>query len=48
MPHILKVPIAYSLQSVYKVVCIYDKFSKPVALCRGKNAFYKLIKSILE
>ena len=32
----------------YKVVCIDDKFNKPVVLYRGKNAVYRLIKVILE
>ena len=32
----------------YKVVCTDDKFSKPVVLCRGKNAVNKSIKAILE
>ena len=30
-----------------KVVCIDDKFSKPVDLYRGKNAVYKFIDAIL-
>ena len=32
----------------YKVACIDNKFSKKVVLCRGKNAAYKFIKSILN
>ena len=31
----------------YKVVCIDNKFCKKVVLYRGKNAVYKIIKSIL-
>ena len=31
-----------------KVVCIDDKFSKKVVLCRGKGAVFKFIKSILS
>ena len=32
----------------YKVVCIDDRFSKPVVLYRGKNAVYRFVKAILE
>ena len=31
----------------YKVVCVDDKFSKPVVLYRGKNAVYRFIDAIL-
>ena len=30
----------------YKVVCVDDKFSKPVVLYRGKNAVYRFIETI--
>ena len=32
----------------YKVVCVDDNISKPVALYRGKNGVNKLIKAILK
>ena len=32
----------------YKVVCIGDKFSKPLVLYRGKNTINKFIKAILK
>ena len=32
----------------YKVVCIDDKFSKPVFLYKGKNVVNKFIKAILK
>ena len=32
----------------YKVLCIDDKFSKPIVVYRGKNAAYELIKAILK
>ena len=32
----------------YKVVCINDKFSKPIVVYRGKNAAYEFIKAILK
>ena len=32
----------------YKLVCIDDKYSKDVVLCRGKNAVYKFIQSIFN
>ena len=32
----------------YKLVCIDDKFSKPVLLYRGKYAIYNLIETFLE
>ena len=32
----------------YKVVCVNDKFSKEVALYRGKNAAYRFIKAIFK
>ena len=38
------VPFSFS----YKVVCIDDKFSKPIVVYRSENAAYKFIKAILE
>ena len=38
------VPCIYA----YKVVCINDRFSKPIVVYRGINAAYKFIKSILK
>ena len=38
------VPCSYA----FKVVCIDDKFSKPIVVYRGENAAYKFIKAILE
>ena len=32
----------------YKLVCVDDKFIKPIAVFRGKNATYKFIEAILE
>ena len=32
----------------YKVVCIDDRFSKPIVVFRGKTAAYKFIKAILN
>ena len=32
----------------YKVVCIDDRFTKPIAVFRGENAAYEFIKAILE
>ena len=32
----------------YKVVCIDDKFSKPIVVYRGTNAAYEFIRAILE
>ena len=32
----------------YKLVCVDDKFSKPIALYRGENVAYKFIEVILE
>ena len=32
----------------YKVVCIDNRFSKPIVVFRGKNAAYEFIKAILE
>ena len=32
----------------YKIVCIDDKFTKPIIIYRGKNAAYEFIKAILE
>ena len=31
----------------YEVICVDDKFSKPVVLYRGKNAVYRFIETIL-
>ena len=38
------VPCSYA----FKVVCIDDRFSKPIVVYRGENAAYKFIKAILE
>ena len=38
------VPCSYA----YQVVCIDDRFSKPIVAYRGENAAYKFIKAILE
>ena len=32
----------------YKLVCVYDKYSKDIALYRGRNAVYKFIQSIFN
>ena len=46
MLHILKISITYSFQFCYRVVCIDDKFSKPIVLFRGGNDVYKFIQAI--
>ena len=38
------VPCSYA----YKVVCVDDRFSKPIVVYRGINAAYEFIKSILK
>ena len=32
----------------YKVVCVDDRFTKPIVVYRGKNAAYEFIKAILK
>ena len=32
----------------YKVVCIDDRFTKPIVVFRGENAVYGFIKAILK
>ena len=32
----------------YKLVCVDDKFNKPIVLYRGENATYKFIEAVLE
>ena len=32
----------------YKLVCVNDKFSKPIVVYIGKNAAYKFIEAILK
>ena len=32
----------------YKVICIDDRFTKPIVVYRGKNGAYEFIKAILE
>ena len=32
----------------YKVVCVDDRFTKPIVVYRGKNAAYEFIKPILK
>ena len=39
-----RVPCSFA----YKVVCIDDKFSKPIVVYRGENAAYEFIKAILK
>ena len=38
--------IPYSF--AYKVVCIDDRFTKPIIIYRGENAAYEFIKAILK
>ena len=38
------IPCSY----IYKVVCIDNRFSKPIVVYRGKNVAYEFIKAILE
>ena len=38
------VPCSYA----FKVICVDDRFSKPVVIYRGKNATYEFIKAILK
>ena len=38
------VPCSYA----FKVVCIDNRFSKPIVVYRGKNAAYEFVKAILE
>ena len=38
------IPCSYA----YKVVCINDRFSKPIVVYRGGNAAYEFIKAFLE
>ena len=37
-----------SCSFAYKVVCIDDRFSKPIVVFRGENAVYEFIKAILK
>ena len=32
----------------YKLVCVDDKFSKEIVLCRGENAAFKFIETIVK
>ena len=32
----------------YKLVCVDDKFTKPIVVFRGENAAYEFIKAILK
>ena len=32
----------------YKVLCVDDRFTKPIAVYRGENAAYEFIKAILK
>ena len=32
----------------YKLVCVDDKFSKPIVVFRGRNAAFKFIEAILK
>ena len=37
-----------SCSFAYKILCIGDRFKKPFALCRGKNAVHKFIAKIIN
>ena len=37
-----------SCSFAYKVVCVDDRFSKPIVVFRSENATYELIKTILK
>ena len=37
-----------SCSFTYKVVCIDDRFTKPIVVSRGENAAYEFIKAILK
>ena len=37
-----------SCSFAYKVVCVNDRFTKPIAVYRGGNAAYEIIKAILK
>ena len=39
-------PIPYSF--AYKVVCVDDRFTKPIVIYRGENVAYEFIKTILK
>ena len=43
-----KISRSQSLSFASKLACVDDKFSKPVVLCRGKNAAHNFIKIMLE
>ena len=32
----------------YKVVCVYDKFTKPIVLYRGKNVINRFLETVLK
>ena len=32
----------------YKIICVDDKFSKPVVLYKGKNAIYRFVEVVLK
>ena len=32
----------------YRLICIDNRFTKPIVVCRGKNAAYEFIKAILK
>ena len=38
------IPCSYA----YKIVCIDDRFNKPIVIYRGENAAYEFIKAILK
>ena len=38
--------MSFCLQN--KIVCVDDRFSKPIVFYRGKNVAYKFIEAILE
>ena len=51
MLNVMKVLTQKNIMSMfpaYKVVCIDDKYSKPIVVYRGVNAAYEFIKAILK
>ena len=49
--HFNNLPVSLKIKPCnksYKVVCIDDRFTRPIVVYRGKNAAYEFIKTILK
>ena len=42
------IKITFLVVFAYKLICVDDRFSKPIIVFRGENGAFKFIKAILK